>query len=89
MWLLVNKKIHVEFTVDVVATYYKYQARGWSQGNFVVVFLFKQNIDSKKPHVVKKSDVSAFAATHYHMSERTVDREEDPKQVSLLIILCT
>lgn len=53
------------------------------------LFLFKQNIDNKKPHVVKKSDVSAFAATHYHMSERTVDREEDPKQVSLLIILCT
>ncbi|XP_041661097.1 centrosomal protein of 295 kDa [Cheilinus undulatus] len=39
-----------------------------------------QNIDSKKPHVVKKSDVSAFAATHYHMPESTVDREEETKQ---------
>ncbi|XP_027135702.1 centrosomal protein of 295 kDa isoform X2 [Larimichthys crocea] len=39
-----------------------------------------QNIDSKKPHVVKKSDVSAFAATHYHMPESTVDREADPTQ---------
>ncbi|TDH15402.1 hypothetical protein EPR50_G00030590 [Perca flavescens] len=39
-----------------------------------------QSIDSKKPHVVKKSDVSAFAATHYHMPESTVDREEDTKQ---------
>ncbi|XP_044209509.1 centrosomal protein of 295 kDa [Thunnus albacares] len=39
-----------------------------------------QNIDSRKPHVVKKSDVSAFAATHYHMPETTVDREEDTKQ---------
>ncbi|XP_041851766.1 centrosomal protein of 295 kDa isoform X3 [Melanotaenia boesemani] len=36
-----------------------------------------QNIDTKKPHVVKRFDVSAFAATHYHMPERTVDREED------------
>ncbi|XP_076591283.1 centrosomal protein 295 isoform X2 [Chaetodon auriga] len=39
-----------------------------------------QNIDSKKPHVVKKSDVSAFAATHYHMPESIVDREVDPEQ---------
>ncbi|XP_029301688.1 centrosomal protein of 295 kDa isoform X2 [Cottoperca gobio] len=39
-----------------------------------------QSIDSKKPHVVKKSDVSAFAATHYHMPESTVDREADTKQ---------
>ncbi|TKS80614.1 Centrosomal protein of 295 kDa [Collichthys lucidus] len=39
-----------------------------------------QSIDSKKPHVVKKSDVSAFAATHYHMPESTVDREADPTQ---------
>nr|XP_046245960.1 centrosomal protein of 295 kDa [Scatophagus argus] len=39
-----------------------------------------QNIDCTKPHVVKKSDVSAFTATHYHMSESTVDRELDPKQ---------
>ncbi|XP_051254471.1 uncharacterized protein cep295 isoform X8 [Dicentrarchus labrax] len=40
----------------------------------------QQNIDSKKPQVVKKSDVSAFAATHYHMPESTVDREVDTKQ---------
>ncbi|XP_054460001.1 centrosomal protein of 295 kDa isoform X2 [Anoplopoma fimbria] len=39
-----------------------------------------QSIDSKKPCVVKKSDVSAFAATHYHMPESTVDREADTKQ---------
>ncbi|XP_070826236.1 uncharacterized protein cep295 [Chaetodon trifascialis] len=39
-----------------------------------------QNIDSRKPHVVKKSDVSAFAATHYHMPENIVDREVDPEQ---------
>ncbi|XP_039646701.1 centrosomal protein of 295 kDa isoform X2 [Perca fluviatilis] len=39
-----------------------------------------QSIDSKKPHIVKKSDVSAFAATHYHMPESTVDREEATKQ---------
>ncbi|XP_045929282.1 centrosomal protein of 295 kDa isoform X2 [Micropterus dolomieu] len=39
-----------------------------------------QNIDFKKPHVVKKSDVSAFAATHYHMPESTVDREGDTEQ---------
>ncbi|XP_035536030.1 centrosomal protein of 295 kDa [Morone saxatilis] len=39
-----------------------------------------QNIDSKKPQVVKKSDVSAFAATHYHMPESTVDREVDTNQ---------
>ncbi|XP_058489850.1 uncharacterized protein cep295 isoform X2 [Solea solea] len=39
-----------------------------------------QNIDFKKPHVVKKSDVSSFAATHYHMPESTVDREVDTQQ---------
>ncbi|XP_044058281.1 centrosomal protein of 295 kDa isoform X2 [Siniperca chuatsi] len=39
-----------------------------------------QNIDFKRPHVVKKSDVSAFAATYYHMSGTTVDREVDTKQ---------
>ncbi|XP_070685424.1 centrosomal protein of 295 kDa [Pempheris klunzingeri] len=41
-----------------------------------------QNIDSKRPHVVKKSDVSAFAATHYHMPESAVDRELDTTQPS-------
>ncbi|XP_056297464.1 uncharacterized protein cep295 isoform X2 [Pseudoliparis swirei] len=41
-----------------------------------------QTIDTKKPCVVKKSDVSAFAATHYHMSESTVDREADSKQLN-------
>ncbi|XP_026226538.1 centrosomal protein of 295 kDa isoform X2 [Anabas testudineus] len=39
-----------------------------------------QCIDYKKPHVVKKSDVSAFASTHYHMPETTVDREVDAQQ---------
>ncbi|XP_034556597.1 centrosomal protein of 295 kDa isoform X2 [Notolabrus celidotus] len=39
-----------------------------------------QDIDSKKSHVVKKSDLSVFAATHYHMPESTVDREEDTVQ---------
>ncbi|KAM8905077.1 uncharacterized protein cep295 isoform 2-T2 [Spinachia spinachia] len=39
-----------------------------------------QSIDSKKLCVVKKSDVSAFATTHYHMPECTVDREADTKQ---------
>ncbi|XP_053279039.1 centrosomal protein of 295 kDa [Pleuronectes platessa] len=41
-----------------------------------------QNIDYKKPHVVKKSDVSAFATTHYNMPESTVDREEDTQQMN-------
>ncbi|XP_063763010.1 centrosomal protein of 295 kDa isoform X1 [Eleginops maclovinus] len=41
-----------------------------------------QNIDFKKPHVVKKSDVSAFAATHYHMPESAVDREAETEQPS-------
>ncbi|XP_047450066.1 centrosomal protein of 295 kDa isoform X3 [Mugil cephalus] len=39
-----------------------------------------QNISPKKPHVVKRSDVSAFAATHYHMPENAVDREADTDQ---------
>ncbi|XP_069569106.1 uncharacterized protein cep295 [Brachyistius frenatus] len=39
-----------------------------------------QNIDLKKSHVVKKSDVSAFAATHYHMPESIVDRRVDTEQ---------
>ncbi|XP_069389921.1 centrosomal protein of 295 kDa isoform X2 [Paralichthys olivaceus] len=41
-----------------------------------------QNINYNKPHVVKKSDVSAFAATHYNMPESTVDREEDTQQMN-------
>ncbi|XP_076001882.1 centrosomal protein 295 isoform X3 [Genypterus blacodes] len=41
-----------------------------------------QIIDSKKPHVVRKLDVNAFAATHYHMPETTVDREVNTKQTS-------
>ncbi|KAF0030239.1 hypothetical protein F2P81_016970 [Scophthalmus maximus] len=40
----------------------------------------QQNIDYKKPHVVKKSDVGAFATTHYHMLESAVDREADAHQ---------
>ncbi|KAF7651379.1 hypothetical protein LDENG_00111830 [Lucifuga dentata] len=43
-----------------------------------------QNIDRKKPHIVKKSDVNAFAATHYHMPETTVDRQLDTKQPSAI-----
>ncbi|XP_008281294.1 uncharacterized protein cep295 [Stegastes partitus] len=39
-----------------------------------------QNINPKKPHVVKRSDVSAFAATHYHMPDSAVDREVDTEQ---------
>ncbi|XP_035477657.2 uncharacterized protein cep295 isoform X2 [Scophthalmus maximus] len=41
-----------------------------------------QNIDYKKPHVVKKSDVGAFATTHYHMLESAVDREADAHQLN-------
>ncbi|KAM6932934.1 uncharacterized protein cep295 [Xenentodon cancila] len=41
-----------------------------------------QNIDSKKPHVVKKLDVSAFAATHYHMHESTVQREAETNETN-------
>ncbi|XP_034024440.1 centrosomal protein of 295 kDa isoform X2 [Thalassophryne amazonica] len=40
-----------------------------------------QNIDSTQPHVVKKSDVSAFAMTHYHMPETTVHRVVDIQQI--------
>ncbi|KAK5621897.1 hypothetical protein CRENBAI_009155 [Crenichthys baileyi] len=39
-----------------------------------------QDIDSKKPHVVKRSDLNAFAATHYHMPESTVEKELDTVQ---------
>ncbi|AWO98548.1 putative centrosomal protein KIAA1731 -like [Scophthalmus maximus] len=42
----------------------------------------QQNIDYKKPHVVKKSDVGAFATTHYHMLESAVDREADAHQLN-------
>ncbi|KAK5929971.1 hypothetical protein CgunFtcFv8_011158 [Champsocephalus gunnari] len=41
-----------------------------------------QSIDFKKPHVVKKSDASAFAATHYHMPDSAVDREAHTEQPS-------
>ncbi|XP_072248142.1 uncharacterized protein cep295 [Leuresthes tenuis] len=39
-----------------------------------------ENIDPKRPHVLKRFDVSVFAATHYHMPESTVDREADTAQ---------
>ncbi|KAM9317908.1 uncharacterized protein cep295 isoform 2-T2 [Pholidichthys leucotaenia] len=39
-----------------------------------------QNISPKKPHVVRRSDVSAFAVTHYHLPESAVDREEHTDQ---------
>ncbi|MEQ2269998.1 hypothetical protein XENORESO_013503 [Xenotaenia resolanae] len=39
-----------------------------------------QDIDPKKPHVVKRSDLNAFAATHYHMPESTVEKELDTVQ---------
>ncbi|XP_013871349.1 uncharacterized protein cep295 isoform X2 [Austrofundulus limnaeus] len=39
-----------------------------------------QNIDVKKPHVVRRCDVSAFASTHYHMLESVVEREADTAQ---------
>ncbi|KAK2846576.1 hypothetical protein Q5P01_009575 [Channa striata] len=42
----------------------------------------QQFIDSKKPHVVRKYDVSAFADTHYHMSGSTVDKEADTQQTN-------
>nr|XP_033952631.1 centrosomal protein of 295 kDa isoform X3 [Pseudochaenichthys georgianus] len=41
-----------------------------------------QSIDLKKPHVVKKCDASAFAATHYHMPDSAVHREADTEQPS-------
>ena len=37
--------------------------------------------------MLKRSDVSVFAATHYHMPESTVDREADTTQVSFLILV--
>ncbi|XP_030599310.1 centrosomal protein of 295 kDa isoform X2 [Archocentrus centrarchus] len=39
-----------------------------------------QNVSPKKPHIVRRSDVSAFATTHYHMYKSTVDREVDINQ---------
>ncbi|MEQ2238089.1 hypothetical protein ILYODFUR_029831 [Ilyodon furcidens] len=39
-----------------------------------------QDIDPKKPQVVKRSDLNAFAATHYHMPESTVEKELDTVQ---------
>ncbi|XP_037828945.1 centrosomal protein of 295 kDa isoform X3 [Kryptolebias marmoratus] len=39
-----------------------------------------QNIDVKKPRVVKRCDPSAFATTHYHMLKSTVEREAETAQ---------
>lgn len=44
-----------------------------------------QNVEIKRPHVVKKIDLNAFATTHYHMSEGTVERERESNEVSLLV----
>lgn len=47
------------------------------------LYFFNQNVEIKKPHVVKKVDLNAFATTHYHMSEGTVERERESTEVSL------
>ncbi|XP_061682430.1 uncharacterized protein cep295 isoform X2 [Syngnathoides biaculeatus] len=39
-----------------------------------------QATDSEKMHVRRKSDISAFAFTHYHMATATVDRAVDMQQ---------
>lgn len=48
-----------------------------------------QNVEIKRPHVVKKFDLNAFATTHYHMSEGTVEKEIVSNEVTLLVILRT
>ncbi|KAM4742446.1 uncharacterized protein cep295 isoform 3-T3 [Anableps anableps] len=48
-----------------------------------IVFRFPlvcEDIDPRKPHVVKKSDLNAFAATRYHMPESAVERELETVQ---------
>lgn len=47
--------------------------------------LFKQCIYPKKQHV-KRSDVSAFAVSRYHMPENTVNRVEGINQVSQTLV---
>ncbi|XP_075892081.1 centrosomal protein 295 isoform X3 [Nelusetta ayraudi] len=39
-----------------------------------------QSVETKKQHVVKKIDLNAFATTHYHMSEGTVEREVESNE---------
>ncbi|XP_014893886.1 centrosomal protein of 295 kDa isoform X2 [Poecilia latipinna] len=39
-----------------------------------------QDIDPRKSHMVKRSDLNAFAATHYHMPESAVEKEPEAAQ---------
>ncbi|XP_014863365.1 PREDICTED: centrosomal protein of 295 kDa-like [Poecilia mexicana] len=39
-----------------------------------------QDIDPRKSHMVKRSDLNAFAATHYHMPESAVEKELEAAQ---------
>lgn len=39
-----------------------------------------QSVETKKQHVVKKIDLNAFATTHYHMAEGTVEREVESNE---------
>lgn len=50
----------------------------------IILYFFYQIVEIKKPHVVKKIDLNAFATTHYHMSEGAVERERESTEVSHL-----
>ncbi|XP_029923683.1 centrosomal protein of 295 kDa isoform X3 [Myripristis murdjan] len=41
-----------------------------------------ESIEHKRAHIVTRSDVSTFSATHYHMPEAAVDREVDSAQLN-------
>lgn len=44
----------------------------------------EQQIDAKKPQLVKRSDLNVFAATRYHMPETAVEKEPEAVQVRSL-----
>uniref|UniRef100_A0A087YID0 Uncharacterized protein n=1 Tax=Poecilia formosa TaxID=48698 RepID=A0A087YID0_POEFO len=46
-----------------------------------------QDIDPRKSHMVKRSDLNAFAATHYHMPESAVEKELEAAQVRELLLV--
>lgn len=56
---------------------------------FECYLISNQSVETKKQHVVKKIDLNAFATTHYHMAEGTVEREVESNEVSLLVSLCS
>lgn len=53
----------------------------------LTVSCLEQDIDPRKSHMVKRSNLNAFATTRYHMPESAVAKEPEAPQVRELLLL--